>query len=121
MAGISRKQILPALGGAVILIAVATGASLWWIDRQKFETTDNAFVAADTVSIGPQVSGSVTEVLVADNQRVTAGQILVKLDDSTIRARLNQAVANAAALDAGIRGVDDRARAHPARLPPPAR
>jgi membrane fusion protein (multidrug efflux system) len=47
---------------------------------------------------------------VADNQRVRAGQVLLRLDQAPIRARLAQAEANAAALEAAVRQVDDKAR-----------
>ncbi|MFI4934591.1 MAG: HlyD family secretion protein [Caulobacterales bacterium] len=109
MALIPMNRILPLLGGTAAVIAVAVGGGFWWADKQHYETTDNAFVEADTVQVSPQVSGTVAEVLVADNQSVSPGQVLVKLDPSTYQARLDQAVANAAALDAGVKNVDDHA------------
>ncbi len=56
------------------------------------------------------------EVLVADNARVTAGQVLVRIDDAPLRAKLAQAEANAAALDAAVRAVDDKARLEQAMI-----
>jgi membrane fusion protein (multidrug efflux system) len=82
---------------------------LWWIDKQTFEKTDNAFVQADTVQISPQVAGYVVEVLVADNQHVEAGQVLARIDPTTFQARLDQALANEAALQAAVGAVDDKA------------
>ena len=49
---------------------------------------------ADTTLVSPQLSGRVTEVLVGDNQRVEAGQVLIRLDDADARAALAQAEAN---------------------------
>lgn len=57
-------------------------------------TTDNAFLAADITLVAPQVSGTVEKILVADNQAVKKGQLLVELDDSTYQANLSQAKAN---------------------------
>lgn len=94
---------------AVVLVAVGIGGSLWWIDRQHFETTDNAFVQADTVAVAPQIDGYVTEVLVSDNAVVEAGQVLARIDSATIQARLAQAIANAEALEAAVAAVDDKA------------
>ena len=94
--------------GGVALGAIAIGGTLWFIDKQRFETTDNAFVQADTVQVSPQISGSIVEVLVADNQRVEAGQVPARIDPSTFQARVDQAIANAGAADAAIRAVDDK-------------
>ena len=44
------------------------------------ESTDDAFLAADIVSIAPKVAGEVTEVFVRDNQLVKAGDPLVQID-----------------------------------------
>jgi len=97
------------LVGGVAAIAIVVGGTLWFIDKQRFEATDNAFVQADTVQVSPQVSGSIVEVLVADNQRVEPGQVLARIDPATFQARLDQAIANAQALDAAISAVDDKA------------
>jgi len=90
-------------------LAILVGGAVWWQDKQSFEGTDNAFVQADTVQVSPQVSGYVLEVLVADNQRVEAGQVIARIDPSTIQSRLDQAIANQRALEADVRAVDDRA------------
>eukprot|EP01030_Chromulinospumella_sphaerica_P028965 gene28965-29358_t len=93
----------------VAAVAVIVGGGLWWHGKQSFEGTDNAFVQADTVQVSPQVSGYVLEVLVADNQRVEAGQVIARIDPSTIQARYDQAVANVRALQADVAAVDDKA------------
>jgi membrane fusion protein (multidrug efflux system) len=103
------RRFVPVIGGGVLALALLAGGAVWWIERQHFEATDNAFVEADTVLVSPQVSGYVTEVLVADNQRVIPGQVLVRLDPATFQAKLDQAAANASSLAAAVRGVDDRA------------
>ena len=103
-----NKKLVPMIVGGVVLVGVIVGGTLWFLDKQHFESTDNAFVQADTVSVSPQVSGYVAEVLVADNQRVEAGQVLAKIDPSTFQARLDQAIANAGAADAAIRAIDDK-------------
>ena len=96
MALLPRSRFLPMLGGVLGVIAIGVGAAFWWTDRQHYETTDNAFVEADTVQVSPQVTGTVAEVLVSDNQTVAPGQVLGRLDPSTFQARLDQAIANAA-------------------------
>ncbi len=116
MAGLPKGRIVPLAAGGVAALAVAVGGGLWWMDRQKYETTDNAFVAADKVTIAPLVDGYVAEVLVDDNQSVVPGQVLVRIDPATIRARLAQAEANAQALEAAVAQVDDKARLEQAMI-----
>jgi membrane fusion protein (multidrug efflux system) len=107
--GPALKKRLPLLIAAVVGVALIVGGFVWWQGKQRWEATDNAFVAADTTAVSPQIDGYVVEVLVADNQRVQAGQVLLRLDDADARAALAQAQANLAAVQAGVRNVDARA------------
>ena len=109
MADTSKKKLVPLVVGGVAAVALIIGGGLWFVEKQHYETTDNAFVQADTVQVSPQVSGYVAEVLVADNQRVEAGQVVARIDPAPFQARLDQAVANAQGLQAAIKGVDDKA------------
>jgi membrane fusion protein (multidrug efflux system) len=52
------------------------------------------------------VSGQVVRVLVRDNQRVQAGDVLVELDDSTYAARVASAAADVAAATASANAAD---------------
>ena len=110
MAEQAKSRLVPIAVGGVAAIAVAVGGVVWWTGKQHYERTDNAFIQADKVSIAPLVDGYVTEVLVNDNQPVQPGQVLVRIDPASIKARLAQAEANAAALQAGVAQVDDKAK-----------
>lgn len=110
------KKFVPLAVGGVVAVALVAGGGAWWMNKQKFEKTDNAFIQADKVSVAPQVDGYVAEVLVSDNQQVQAGQVLVRLDTAPLKAALAQAEANAAALDAAVRAVDDKARLEQAMI-----
>jgi hypothetical protein len=68
------RKFVPLIVGAAVLAAVGAGGWVWWQGKQAYETTDNAYVQADTVTVSPQVEGYVAEVLVADNQRVQAAR-----------------------------------------------
>jgi membrane fusion protein, multidrug efflux system len=103
------KKRLPLIVGAVVAVAVVIGGIVWWQGKQRWEATDNAFVAADTTEVSPQIDGYVVEVLVADNQRVEPGQILIRLDDANAKAALAQAEANLASVTAAVGNVDARA------------
>jgi membrane fusion protein (multidrug efflux system) len=116
MAGLPKKRLITMMAGGLGAAALAVGGGVWWIDKQKFESTDNAFVQADKVTVAPLVDGYVAEVLVRDNQPVQAGQVLVRIDPASIRARLAQAEANAQALEAAVAQVDDKARLEEAMI-----
>jgi membrane fusion protein (multidrug efflux system) len=106
---IPKARLVPIVAASVVGLAILIGGGFWWADKQAFEKTDNAFVQADTVQISAQVSGYVIEVLVTDNQHVEPGQVLARIDPTTFQARLDQAIANAAALEAAVGAVDDKA------------
>ncbi|HEX7887386.1 MAG TPA: biotin/lipoyl-binding protein, partial [Phenylobacterium sp.] len=116
MMGKLKGHIVPIAAGGFATVAVAVGGGLWWADRQKFETTDNAFVGADKVTVAPLVDGYVAEVLVDDNQAVRPGQVLVRIDPATLKARLAEADAQAKALEAAVAAVDDKARLEQAMI-----
>ena len=56
------------------------------------ESTDNAYVQADTTFISPRVGGEIKEVLVKNNQAVQAGQLLLRLDDADYQAKVANAL-----------------------------
>jgi len=70
------------------------------------ETTDDAYVKADSTIIAPKVSGYISEVLVADNEPVKAGQVLARIDDRDFKTALKQAHADVAAAEASVRNLN---------------
>ncbi len=104
----AARRRLPLVIAVVVAVGLLIGGLLWWQGKQRWEATDNAFVEADTTLVSPQIEGYVAEVLVQDNQRVEAGQILVRLDDADARARLQAAEANLASVVAAVGNVDAR-------------
>jgi membrane fusion protein (multidrug efflux system) len=93
--------------GAIALVAAVTWGAHWWLVGRFIESTDDAYLQADSVTIAPKVGGYVMQVYVADNQAVGAGDPLVRLDDRQYRAALDQARATVDARQADI----DRAQA----------
>jgi multidrug resistance efflux pump len=93
-----------ALVAVLTLAAVLAVLDAWdlWPFANRIEMTDNAYVRGRTTVIAPQVSGYVVAVLVSDYARVKAGQVLVRIDDSTYRARVEQVRANHAAAEASL-------------------
>lgn len=84
----------PAIIVGVILV-IATGFSYYLLTRGQV-STDDAFVDGHIFIITPRVAGYLTNVLVTDNENVTQGQPLIKLDPIPYEVALAQAQANLA-------------------------
>jgi membrane fusion protein, multidrug efflux system len=77
----------------VFILILGGGAKFgwdWWTSGRFIESTDDAYLAADAVVVAPQVSGYVHDVLVADNQEVSAGQPLVRIDPENYQINLER-------------------------------
>ena len=79
--------------GAIVIVVLLIGGIFYWLHARQYVSTDDAFVDTHVVRLAPQVSGEVMRVLVGDNAVVRAGQVLVEIDSSTVRAQLDQAQA----------------------------
>lgn len=101
-----RKMIIRVVAATIVLVAAGFGIRhmLW---SRTHESTENAQVAGDVVIVSPLVSGTVEQILVADNAQVQKGDVLVRLDESKLRAAVQQAEANlaAAVADAQAAGI----------------
>jgi multidrug resistance efflux pump len=100
-----------------LILLIAAAALLFWHLRSDRVTpiTSQAKVHALVVPIAPEVSGTVTDVFVSNNQRVEAGQMLFQVDREryefavrTARAALDQAYQGQGAAGANV----DAARAN---------
>jgi membrane fusion protein (multidrug efflux system) len=85
----SRRLIL-----LVVIPAVAAVLGLLiYLAGGRYATTDNAYTKADVVNIRPRVAGAVAERLVAENEHVKAGQLLLVLDAKPYEVALAKAEA----------------------------
>ncbi|MBK9080904.1 MAG: efflux RND transporter periplasmic adaptor subunit [Rhizobiales bacterium] len=108
---------------ALALVLVLAGVAGWaWFDRSRAAAPEanwrtakvdrGAIVAAvsatgtinpiSTVIVGSQMSGLVKEILVDFNSRVKAGDVVARLDDTQVRARLEGARADLAQAQAQV-------------------
>lgn len=78
-----------------LLLALVGG--YFWLTSGRYVSTDNAYVQQDMVSVAPEVSGIITEVLVRENQHVRRGELLFRIDPRPFRIALAQADAQIAA------------------------
>ena len=79
--------------GAIPVLAVAAVLGFgWWTHGRFVQSTNDAYLQADQVTVAPKVQGYVEEVRVRDNQAVAAGQPLVRIVTSSYDAALAQQV-----------------------------
>jgi membrane fusion protein (multidrug efflux system) len=105
----SSRAIKRAALGLALVLGVAGAADLGYgylTTGRYLEATDDAYVKADSTLISPRVSGYIAEVLVGDNEKVKAGQLLARIDDRDFRTALEQARADVAASEAAVRNLD---------------
>ncbi|KEQ53810.1 Secretion protein HlyD family protein [Sphingobium chlorophenolicum] len=111
--GQSRSSLLnnPRVRLALLLAALAliVGGVLWFIRYEAVgryqESTNDAYVQSDSITIAPKVSGYVDRVFVEENQDVKAGQPLVQIDPRDYRAQAAQSVAQIDVARASAAGV----------------
>ena len=98
-----RTQNLPlGLGGAALAIALGYAGYQWWNYARTWTTTDNAYIAGHVHTVSTRISGNVREVLVAENQSVAAGAVLVRLDPNDLQVQREKALAAVAQAEAKV-------------------
>jgi membrane fusion protein, multidrug efflux system len=102
--GIKRLAVYCAIGLAAL--AVVSYGYHWVTVGRFLQSTDDAYVGGDITVIAPKVAGFIDQVAVTDNQRVEAGELLVRLDDRDYRAALARAEAAADAQRATLENLD---------------
>ncbi|WP_158807351.1 HlyD family secretion protein [Beijerinckia sp. L45] len=76
-----------------VIVYAADFGRRWWTVGRFIESTDDAYVGGDVTAISPHVAGFVAGVAVTDNQRVSAGELLLRLDNRDMVAALDHSKA----------------------------
>jgi membrane fusion protein (multidrug efflux system) len=74
-------------------LVVAIGASYWYLTSGRYVETDDAYIQGARAVISADVAGRIMAIEVHDNQRVTKGQVLYRIDPAYLTAGLNDAKA----------------------------
>ena len=80
----SRQAIKRAALALAVALGIAGAADFGYgylTTGRYLESTDDAYVKANSTIVSPKVSGYLAEVLVGDNEQVKAGQLLARIDD----------------------------------------
>ncbi|HLG80330.1 MAG TPA: HlyD family secretion protein [Bradyrhizobium sp.] len=104
--GLLRRRPVVAAIGALLLAVVLGGGYLYVDQAGRYQSTDDAFIAARQSTLAPKVSGYITAVPVTDNQHVAKGDVIARIDDRDYRIALQQAEAQVAAAQASIANID---------------
>lgn len=107
-----KRRRLGLILGTAAVIALIAGA-FWFVRHQTYgkyqQSTEDAYLQADSVTVSARVSGYVSEVLVHENQDVKPGQPLLRIEAPDYpaqaaqgQAQINLATANAANAEALI-------------------
>jgi len=97
-AGSSRRRLLQRLRRPLMLLAPAAllVAGYLYLTSGRYQSTDDAYTQAATVSISANVAGRVLEIYVHDNEIVRQGEPLYRLDDAPFRIAVSDAQARLA-------------------------
>lgn len=87
-----RSKVAPIIL-AIVLLGGGGYALRTYLWNMHHESTDDAQLEGNISPVLPRISGYVTEIRFEDNQRVSKGDTLVKLDDHDLRIKLEQAEA----------------------------
>ena len=104
--GATMKSFFASLGRAlltlvVVLVAILAGWELWSYYMLEPWTRDGR-VRADVVKVAADVSGLVSDVFVHDNEKVSKGQQLFRIDQRRFRYAIDQAKADVASQQATL-------------------
>ncbi len=117
-----KKSTLSTTLTAIVVVA-ALGAGAWYWKARKADATESAYRTAtvergdlrvaisatgtlsaiSTVTVGSQISGQVTDVLVDYNSEVKKGEVLARIDPSTYEAQIEQGNAQIANAQASLK------------------
>jgi membrane fusion protein (multidrug efflux system) len=100
----SRWKRLPAIVAGSLALAALFFLGLHYLAASlTHESTDNAFLDGNIVSIAPKVSGQVKKVFVDDNQPVKTGDVVAEIDPRDYEIQLSQKKSALGAAEANVK------------------
>ena len=80
----------------IIPLILLIFAGVIYLQGGRFVETDNAYLKADTVPVSIEVAGTVKEIFVKENELVSAGQLLFRIDALPYQVKVDMAKAELA-------------------------
>ena len=109
-----KRLVLPVL--ALLLVGAGAGGWYWWTELRFLETTDNAYIDGDLAIVSPRIAGYVAAVEAAENRPVRRGDLLLRLDDRDLRARVEEAAASLRSKEAAIVSAESQRKVQATRV-----
>ena len=106
----ARKVVLLGIGALLALAAAAYGVHYVLVGR-FFVSTDDAYVRANSTTLGARVSGHIAAILPGDNVVVRAGDVIFRIDDGDYRIAVDAARTKIATQQATIDRIGRQATA----------
>ncbi len=101
------RIVLFSVLGALAIAGLIFGVR-WLVYGRYIESTDDAYLRADTVTVSPRVNGYIDQIYVIDNQFVKVGDPLVRIDLRNYQAALSQQDATVDARGADIKAAENQ-------------
>jgi membrane fusion protein, multidrug efflux system len=92
-----KRNIFP-----LLIVGVAVVVCYFVVKGYLYEGTDDAYIEAHALMLAPRIGGEVSKVLVHENDKVKAGQVLAQLDDRDYTTSLSQAEADQKSVEADL-------------------
>src|SRR5580704_15963442 len=108
------RNPLVLVGIGLVVVIVAVGVVIWWLNARRWQATDDAYIDGHIVHLAPQVAGVVVKVYVTDNAEVPTGQRAGGADRGADRPAAGAGRRRARHLCTGERRRGRRRRAGPA-------
>ena len=99
----NRRNRLLGILAAVVVVGIAGYALYWFLFASHFESTNDAYVGGDIISITSRENGTVLALHADNTQSVRRGQLLVELDPIKAKIAMDAAEADLARTVRGVR------------------
>ena len=97
-------------------VAAAVLGLYLYVSSGRYVTTENAYVKAELITVTPEVAGRVTEVLVGNNQRISEGDVLFRIDPRRFEVERDRLAAEIRAAKSRVEALRARHRTKLAEL-----